>query len=45
MVIKLLTTVALASVAFDVTLGVTWWITKQVTYKTVNTITYMLTPA
>ncbi len=35
----------LTSVALDISLGIAWWITKQVTYKTVTTITYMLMPA
>lgn len=45
MIIKLLTSVAIASVAFDLSISIAWWATKQVTYKTVNTIAYMLTPA
>lgn len=39
----------LTSIALDVSLGIAWWITKQVAYTTVNGIsngiTYMLTAA
>ncbi len=45
MIIKLLTSAALVSVALDLSISIAWWATKQVTYKTVNTIAYMLTPA
>ena len=28
----------LTSVAMDISLGIAWWVTKQVTYKTVHLI-------
>ena len=30
-------------VTLDVTLSVAWWLTKQVTYGTINTFRYMVT--
>lgn len=49
MIIKLLTSVALATVGLDITIGIAWWITKQVTYKAASTvsngITYMIMAA
>ncbi len=32
----------LTSVALDISIGIAWWITKKITYKTVNAITYMI---
>jgi hypothetical protein len=32
----------LTSIAMDISLNIAWWIAKQVTYNTVNTITYMI---
>jgi hypothetical protein len=33
----------ITSVALDVTLNIAWWLTKQVTYGTINTLRYMVT--
>jgi hypothetical protein len=32
----------ITTVALDVTLGVAWWLTKQVTYGTIYTIRYIV---
>ena len=33
----------ISSIVLDISLGIAWWITKKLTYQTVNTITYMIT--
>ncbi len=32
----------ITNIALDITVGVAWWITKQVTYGTIQTIKYII---
>ncbi len=31
----------LTSIALDLSLGIAWWVTKQIAYHTVSAVTYM----
>ena len=34
----------ISTIVLDISLGVAWWVTKQITYHTINTITTYIYP-
>ncbi len=34
----------LSTIALDISVGITWWVSKQITYRVINTITNYIYP-
>ena len=34
----------ITSIAVDISLGIAWWVTKKITYHTINTLTNYIYP-